>query len=432
MSERSSRRSIAIVDANNFYVSCERVFNPALEGKPVVVLSNNDGCVIARSQEAKALNVDMAAPWHTIAPIAAMQGVIAVSSNYELYGDLSARSAEILSRYSSNQEVYSIDESFIELTGTVEDTTTQAREIRRVIRKLIGLPVSVGIAPTKTLAKLANRGSKRSPALRGVCHFGSYSPAQQDSILDSVDVGDVWGIGRRTAKSLAPLGVHTARDLRDADAARIRKRFGVVQARVVEELRGIDCLPIEQVQPDRDQIHHSRSFAVPITTVAELEEVLSVYTQRAAARLRKQGSLTRMMRCFAATSPFAAGAAHTSHVVSVAFPEPTDDAATLYRAAVSALGPQLEPGNRYVRAGVTLMELTPRAEHASLDIFDDTPETAATYGTVLDEIATKFGEESLGLGVAGLRHRRAWTMKRDMVSPRATTHWDELITVHAH
>ena len=425
-----SDRSIAIVDANNFYVSCERVFNPALEGRPVVVLSNNDGCVIARSQEAKALNVDMAAPWHAIAPIAEMQGVVAVSSNYELYGDMSARSAEILSRYTSNQEVYSIDESFIELTGTVAETSAQAREIRRMVRKLIGLPVSIGIAPTKTLAKLANRGSKQNASLQGVCHLGAYSSAQQTAILASVDVGDVWGIGRRTAKKLVPLGVHTAADLRDADAARIRKRFGVVQGRVVQELRGIDCLPIEEVQPERDQIHHSRSFAVPITTVAELEEVLSVYTQRAAARLRKQGSLTRMMRCFAATSPFADTAAHTSHVVSVAFPEPTDDASTLYRAAVSALGPQLEVGKRYVRAGVTLMELTPRDEHASLDIFDDAVAPPA-YGAVLDEIAGRFGEDTLGLGIAGLRHRRAWTMKRDMVSPRATTHWDELAAVAA-
>jgi DNA polymerase V len=205
----------------------------------------------------------------------------------------------------------------------------------------------------------------------------------------------------------------------------------VVQARVVEELRGVDCLPIDQVQPERDQIHHSRSFAVPITTVAELEEVMSVYTQRAAARLRKQGSLTRMMRCFAATSPFADGSAHTNHVVSAAFPEPTDDATTLYRAAIAALGPQLEPGKRYVRAGVTLMELTPRDEHASLDVFGDAAETPPAYGAVLDRIAGRFGEETLGLGVAGLRHRRGWTMKRDMVSPRATTHWDELAVVKA-
>jgi nucleotidyltransferase/DNA polymerase involved in DNA repair len=400
---RASGRSIAIVDANNFYVSCERVFDPSLEGRPVVVLSNNDGCVIARSEEAKALNVDMAAPWHSIAPIAEMQGVVAVSSNYELYGDMSARSAEVLSRYTSSQEVYSIDESFIELTGTLDETVAQAREIRRAVRKLIGLPVSIGIAPTKTLAKLANRGSKQNRALGGVCHLGSYAPDRQTAILASVDVGDVWGIGRR-----------------DADAARIRARFGVVQARVVHELRGVDCLPIEEVQPEREQIYHSRSFAVPVTTVTELEEVLSVYTQRAAARLRRQGSLTRMMRCFAATSPFSDSAAHTNHSVSVAFPEPTDDAATLARAAIAALGPQLEAGKRYVRAGVTLMELTPRDEHASLDVFDVEGAAPPAYGAVIDRIAGKFGEDTLGLGVAGLRHRRGWSMKRDMVSPRAT------------
>lgn len=420
----SERRHLAIVDANNFYVSCERVFDPRLEGRPVVVLSNNDGCVVARSQEAKALSIDMAAPWHSIAAEARVHGVIARSSNYELYGDMSARAAEILSRYSPEQEVYSIDESFIALTGTVAETTAQARDIRRTLKKLLGLPMSVGLAPTKTLAKLANRGSKSSPALGGVCHFSAYDREQQTAIMRTVPSKAVWGIGSRTAKKLAGMGIHDAADLRDADVARIRSRFGVVQARVVQELRGIDCLPLEELQTARDTIQHSRSFAIPISTVAELEEVLSVYTQRAAARLRKQGSLARSMRCFAATSPFAE-TKHTAHHVSLAFPEPIDDAGTLYRAAVSALAPQFEPGLKYVRVGVTLGELTPADEHASLDIFGTRTDTPAT-SAVVDLIAERFGEESVGLGLGGVRQRRAWTMKRDMVSPRATTHWEEL------
>jgi len=422
-------RHVAIVDANNFYVSCERVFDPSLEGRPVVVLSNNDGCVVARSQEAKDLGIEMAVPWHRIAAQAQLHGVVARSSNYELYGDMSARSAEVLSRYTASQEVYSIDESFITLTGTVDDAIVQAREIRVAMRKLIGLPMSVGIARTKTLAKLANRGSKSNPSLAGVCHLDAYGQEQQTAIMRTVDVGEVWGIGGKTARKLAPLGIHDAADLRDADAALITKRFSVVQGRVVQELRGIDCLPLEEVQSDRDQIHHSRSFAVPISTVAELEEVLSVYTQRAAARLRRQGSLARAMRCSVSTSPFAV-AEHTSHVVSVAFPEATDDAAEFYRAAVAALGPQLEPGKQYVRAGVTLAELTPRDEYATLDIFGTQP-TRAPSAAVVDDIAAKFGEDTLGLGLAGLRTRRAWTMKRDMISPRATTHWDELAVVSA-
>ncbi|WP_051973770.1 hypothetical protein [Cryobacterium sp. MLB-32] len=190
----SKASSLALVDANNFYVSCERIFNPALEGKPVVVLSNNDGCVIARSAEAKALDIDMAAPWKAIAPEATMKGVIARSSNYELYGDISARAVEILSRYTSSQEVYSIDESFIRLTGTPAQVTATGREIRTIIKKLIGLPVSVGIAPSKTLAKLANRGSKSSPALEGVCNLAAYTPAQLTAILESVAAGQIWGV----------------------------------------------------------------------------------------------------------------------------------------------------------------------------------------------------------------------------------------------
>jgi DNA polymerase V len=420
--------SIAIVDANNFYVSCERIFDPRLEGKPVVVLSNNDGCVIARSQEAKALGLDMAASWQSIAAEAAAKGVIARSSNYELYGDISARCVELLGRYTSSQEVYSIDESFIRLTGSAEQVSGVAREIRAATKKMIGLPVSIGIAPSKTLAKLANRGSKSSAALQGVCNLGMYSPAQLTAILASVEVGEVWGIGSRTAQKLAGMGIHTAADLRDTDAVHLRRRFGVNQERVVQELRGIDCLPLEEERADREQIQFSRSFAVPISTVAELEEVLSVYTQRAAARLRDQGSLARMMSCTASTSPFRDN--HVSHAVSLAFPDPSDDPVQMYRAAVTALGPQLQANQQYVRVGVSLYEFSPRDSHAALDIFGTEPAPFAA-GAVLDSIAAKYGQENLGLGRAGLKTNRAWTMRRDMVSPRATTHWDELITVAA-
>ncbi|TFD06338.1 Y-family DNA polymerase [Cryobacterium sinapicolor] len=420
--------SIAIVDANNFYVSCERIFDPRLEGKPVVVLSNNDGCVIARSQEAKTLGIDMASPWHSIAAEATARGVIARSSNYELYGDLSARTVELLGRYTSSQEVYSIDESFIRLTGTPQQVTAAAREIRVATKKLIGLPVSIGIAPSKTLAKLANRGSKTAPALLGVCNLAAYAPAQLTSILQSVEVGQVWGIGGRTAKKLIGLGIYTAAELRDADAARVRRRFGVVQERVVQELRGNDCLPLEEMHADRDQIQFSRSFATPISTVSELKEVLSVYTQRASARLRQQNSLARLMRCYASTSPFQDE--HVTHAVSLAFPDPTDDPVEMYRAAITALGPQLQSDRQYVRVGVSLHEFSSRDTHAALDIFDTNPAPFAA-GNVLDSITAKYGQETLGLGLAGFKSNRAWTMRRNMVSPRATTHWDELATVFA-
>ena len=424
----SNPPSIALVDANNFYVSCERIFNPALEGKPVVVLSNNDGCVIARSAEAKSLNIDMAAPWAAIAPEATLKGVIARSSNYELYGDISSRAVELLSRYTSSQEVYSIDESFIRLTGTPEQVTAIAREIRTVVKKLIGLPVSIGIAPSKTLAKLANRGSKSSAALEGVCNLAAYRPDQLTSILQSVEAGQIWGVGSRTAGKLTSMGIHTAADLRDTDAVRIRRKFSVVLERTVQELRGIDCLPLEEERADKEQIQFSRSFAVPISTITELEEVLSVYTQRASARLRQQGSLAGVMRCNAATSPFKDN--HTTHAVSLAFIHPTDDPVEMYRAAITALGPQLDNSQRYVRVGVSLHEFSPMASHATLDIFGDAP-APNPAGALLDAITAKYGQENMGLGLAGFKSNRAWTMKRDMVSPRATTHWDELAIVRA-
>jgi DNA polymerase V len=424
----SEPASIALVDANNFYVSCERIFDPRLEGKPVVVLSNNDGCVVARSQEAKALGIDMASPWHSIAAEATARGVIARSSNYELYGDLSARTVELLGRYTSSQEVYSIDESFIRLTGTARQVNAIAREIRVATKKLIGLPDSIGIAPSKTLAKLANRGSKSAPMLNGVCNLADYSPARLTAILRSVDVGNVWGIGSRTAKKLIALGIYTAADLRDFDAVRIRRRFGVVQERVVQELRGIDCLPLEELHTDKEQIQFSRSFAIPISTITELEEVLSVYTQRASARLREQGSLARLMRGYASTSPFADD--HVTHAVSLAFPDPTDDPVEMYRAALAALGPQLRSDRQYVRVGVSLHEFSARETHATLDVFNTRHEPFAA-GAVLDSITAKYGQENLGLGLAGLKSNRAWTMRREMVSPRATTHWDELATVKA-
>ena len=424
----SEAPSIAIVDANNFYVSCERIFDPKLEGKPVVVLSNNDGCVIARSQEAKTLGIDMAAPWHSIAQEAAAHGVIARSSNYELYGDLSARTVEILGRYTSAQEVYSIDESFIRLTGSAEEVSATAHEIRVAMKKLIGLPVSIGIATSKTLAKLANRGSKTATALQGVCNLAAYSPAQLTAILRSVEVGQVWGVGSRTAQKHIAAGIYTAADLRDTDAVRLRRRLGVTQERVVQELRGIDCLPLEEMRADKEQIQFSRSFATPISTVPELEQVLSVYTQRASARMREQGSLARMMRCYASTSPFADDP--ITHAVSLAFPNPTDDPVEMYRAAITALGPQLDARRQYVRVGVSLHEFSSRDSHAVLDIFGTEP-TPFAAGAVLDSITAKYGADTLGLGLAGLKSNRAWTMRREMVSPRATTHWAELATVKA-
>ena len=424
----SERQRIALVDVNNFYVACERIFDPRLEGRPVVVLSNNDGCVVARSPEAKALGVTMAVPWHTIAPQAEAWGLVTRSSNYELYGDISARASELLARYTPHQEIYSIDESFVRLSGSAEQLQARAREIRSAMRRQLGLPVSIGIARTKTLAKLASRGAKRSAQLDGVCDLDAYGTDQLEAIMRATEVRDVWGVGSKMRGKLAGLGILTAADLRSASPARIRRLFGIVQERVVLELRGIDCLPFEMAPTARDQIMHSRSFARPITTTAELTEVLSVYVQRAAARLRAQGSLTHLMRCTASTSPFAQGD-HTAHVTSVSFPDPVDDDATLFRAATAALGPQMIPGNKYVRVGIMLSELVDKGSHVSFEL--EEPSDAVDLGPVIDAVQGRHGRDAVGFGVAGIKARRAWTMKRELVSPRATTHWDELAVVRA-
>ncbi|WP_162529545.1 Y-family DNA polymerase, partial [Agromyces humi] len=237
MRDRGPRR-IGLVDVNNFFVSCERVFNPKLEGIPVVVLSNNDGCVVARSAEAKALGVQMGDPWFKLENQARVWGMVAQSSNYELYGDLSSRTMELLGRYSYDLSVYSIDEAFVHLRGSTEELIRAAREMRAAVKKHVGLPVCVGIAPSKTLAKLVNHGAKKTPALGGVGHWDAYTPAQQDRIMDSLEVDEIWGVAGRLKKRFAMLDIHTIRDLRDADPALIRKKFSVVLQRTVYELRG--------------------------------------------------------------------------------------------------------------------------------------------------------------------------------------------------
>ncbi|MGB3413784.1 MAG: Y-family DNA polymerase, partial [Microbacteriaceae bacterium] len=236
---------IALVDVNSFFASCERVFHPKLNGRPVVVLSNNDGCVVALSREAKALGVEMGAPWFKLEAWAKREGVIARSSNYELYGSLSRRVMNVLGRYSAWQEIYSIDESFLGLKGTAYELSEIGREMRRAADTFVGLPVCVGIAPSKTLAKLANHIAKRYPQYGGVFNWDEYTPEQMDRLLSGVKVVELWGVGSRIAKRLDSMGIHSAKDLRDADDIRLRKKFSVVLQRTIFELRGIPCIPFE-------------------------------------------------------------------------------------------------------------------------------------------------------------------------------------------
>lgn len=282
--------TFALIDGNNFYVSCERVFNPQLENKPVVVLSNNDGCAVARSAEVKALGVKMGTPWFQMQDLAREHGIIALSSNYTLYADMSNRMMSVLRQYSPHQEVYSIDECFLGLDGMRQDLTAYGQTMRQQVRRWTGIPVCVGIGPTKTLTKLANHIAKKGAKWNGVCDLGALQEAALNDLLAGIEVGEVWGVGRRLREQLAEMNIHTVLALKQADSNLIRRRFSVVLERIVLELRGISCMELEQVAPDKQQIVCSRSFGMAVLTLAELGEAVSSYMTRAAQKLRRQSS----------------------------------------------------------------------------------------------------------------------------------------------
>lgn len=298
-------RSIALIDCNNFYVSCERLFRPELEGKPVVVLSNNDGCVVSRSQEVKGLGPKMAVPWFQMKDLAKRHGIIALSSNYALYADISNRVMRLLSQYSPNQEVYSIDECFLDLTGMdgISDLTSYAQAIRGTLKQCVGIPVCVGIAPSKTLAKLANHVAKKQKQYHSVCDFNALTARMLDKLLAKIEVGEVWGVGRRSAERLQQMGIDTVLELKYSPAKRVRAEFGVVMERIVAELNGEACIGLDEVTPPRRQIICSRSFGMPVSLLADLEQAVIAYTTRAAEKLRDQHSVAAGIQVYIRTNP---------------------------------------------------------------------------------------------------------------------------------
>lgn len=427
MSADAADHWIALVDCESFYVSCERVFDPSLEGRPVIVLSNNDGCAVTVSKEAKALGIKLGEPWFRLQAQAKRLDLTARSSNYELYGALSQRVMNVVSRFSAWQEIYSIDESWIGLKGTIEETVEIGRQIRAEVLRCTGIPVRVSIAKTKTLAKLAALGAKADPALGGVCHLGAYDPDHLDQIMDTIPVIELWGVAGRTSKRLVAKGIHSVKDLRDADARLIRKWFSVVLQRTVFELRGVSCTPIDdQPQPDKQQLIFSRSFSSPVTTVAEMRQVLSIYAQKVSTRLRAQGLVAANVAAWASTSWYSTFESHAPYV-PVQLTTETDEPITIAKAA-GALLPRLQPGTKYVRAGVVLTNLAPKGASAPLQLFEAEFE-GRRLGETLDSITEKLGTGAIGVGLGGLKDTPAWNMKRELLSKRALTHWDELAEV---
>lgn len=419
------QRAIALVDCNNFYVSCERLFQPRLEGRPVVVLSNNDGCVVSRSQEAKLLGLKMAVPWFQMKDLARRHDIVALSSNYSLYADISSRVMALLSRFSPAQEIYSIDESFLELTGIPADHAEHARQIRRTVLRDVGIPVCVGIASSKTLAKLANHVAKKEPRHAGVCDFNAMMDTQLDSLLDSIDVGEVWGVGRRSASRLHGMGIHSVLDLKCAGAKQLRDGFGVVVERIVAELNGVACLELDQVAPARQQIICSRSFGALTSQLADLEQAVVAYTTRAAEKLRQQHSLAGAIQVYIRTSPHRAQDPQHQQAMLLPLPEPADDTRLLCAAALHGLRRIYRPGHAYQKAGVMLTGIIPAAARPRT-LFDDMPgrQRSQALMTTLDRINRSMGSGTLRLLGEGSGPR--WAMRRQNVSKRYTTEWDEL------
>ncbi len=422
-------RSIALVDVNNFYVSCERVFNPKLKHKPVVVLSNNDGCAIARSNEVKALGVKMGEPWFKLKSLARQHGIIAHSSNYALYADMSNRVMSILRGFSPDQEVYSIDESFLDLSGfQSRNLAAYGQQIRQRILQWTGLPVCVGIGATKTLAKLANHCAKKRPVFEGVCNFNAMPSHDLDALLAQIEVGEVWGIGRKLAPRLVEMGFHSVLDLKHANPEVLRQNFSVVMEKTIRELNGQVCLELEDVAPPKQQIMSSRSFGVPVRDFQSLSESMTLYMSRAAEKLRAQGSYTGSVYVFIRTSPFKTDTPFYSNGMTIPLPSPTDDSRQLVNVALWGLKRLYKPNLDYVKAGVMLGELVP-ANGIQTDLFSQQaahPKSSSLMQT-LDQVNRKMGRESLKLASEGFT--RPWKMKQGNKSPNYTTRWEEILEV---
>ncbi|SFN44463.1 DNA polymerase V [Formivibrio citricus] len=416
---------IALIDVNNFYVSCQRVFEPRLEGKPVVVLSNNDGCAVARSNEVKALGINMAQPWYQMRELAQRHGIIAYSSNYALYADMSHRVMSLLRRFSPQQEIYSIDECFLGLEGIRRDHTELGQEIRQTVKQWIGLPVCVGIAPTKTLAKFCNHLAKKRPGFAGVCEWVKLDQATQHRLMQEVAIDEVWGVGRRLSVRLNQEGIFTVADLTQAHPDIIRRRYNVVLQKTVMELRGIPCIDLEDHVPNKQQILCSRSFGQPIYSEQDLREAVSTYVARAAEKLRRQKSVAGSLAVFIRTNPHRLQDPQYSPHVTVPLSQAIDDTLLLTKAALWILKRIYQPGYSYAKAGVMLLDLQ---ENTAIqgNLFQQTadPLKRAHLNETMDQINRRWGRGTLKLASAGFN--QGWKMRQDNLSPCWTTRWEDL------
>jgi DNA polymerase V len=419
----------ALVDCNNFYVSCERVFSPKLEGKPVVVLSNNDGCVVARSNEAKALGIGMGVPAFEVEDIIRKNGVEVFSSNYALYADMSSRVVETLSAFTPDIEVYSIDEAFLNLgrrqaslAGFSCSLTCYGRKIRQTVKQWTGMPVTVGIARTKTLAKIANRTAKKSAKANGVLDLTD--SAYLNKVLAETAVEKVWTVGIKTALQLKGAGIKTALALRDADIGWVRQKFGVVGVRTVYELRGISCYPLEQNPPTKKTITVSRMFGKPVESIEELKEAVASYASRAGEKLRAEGLAAGVMTVYVTTSRFIENRYFNSHTVE--FAAATSNTIELIRNACQCIDRLYRKGCAFKKCGIIFNGLVPE-DQIQEGLFDNVDRLKSQrLMRVIDTINTRLNSP-LQWAAEGLR--QSWKVRFKRRSNRYTTCWDELAEV---
>lgn len=413
----------ALADCNNFFASCERVFRPELNGKPVIVLSNNDGCAVARSNEAKALGIKMGDPLFKIRDIVEKNGVAVFSSNFALYGDMSRRVQEVLRGFAPSTEVYSIDESFLDLTGLpVADYDAYAKEISRTCWRMTALPVSVGIAPSKTLAKIASKLCKQYPKLRGGCFL--YRPEDREKVLRKFPVGDVWGIGRRSLGKLESMGVRTAWDYAMLPESTVRMLFHLPGYRTWKELKGEPCISFEDMVEPRRSICVSRSFAKELTDLSLLSEQVANFAGSAVGKLRSQGSMVLEMVVFAYTNRFKTAAPQTFASHLAVFPDPTDDYRTVLSAAIGATRELFRPGYGYKKAGVVLTKLAAKGDCTG-SLFADavSRERDGRLSSVIDTLSATYGRGIVRFGTQG--DGRIFS-SREHQSPHYTTQWSDL------
>lgn len=428
----------ALVDGNNFYVSCERVFRPSLNGHPTIVLSNNDGCAIARSDEAKALGIKMGHPFFKVLREFQGAGIVALSANFVLYGDMSNRMMGTVSGLGPSQEIYSIDECFVGLHGVPGDLTRRSRAMRSRILQWIGIPCGVGMGSTKTLAKLANHVAKtaaRKPGsypieLANVCNLSALPSSDLDAVLAATPASEIWGIGRRIAMQLEAAKIMTALDVAHLHPAMVRARWSVVLERTVRELQGQPCIELETVQAAKKEIACTRSFGQAVLDIGGLVQAVSEFASLAAEKLRAQGSQAGQVTVFIHTSPFRHQDRQYANSITVPLVRATSNTILLVSAAVRGLRAIFKPGYRYAKAGVMLLDLVVNcSEQGELD-FGCLAEPYGSLMTTIDRINNRFGKGTVHVASAGVE-KREWEMKQLLRTPQYTTRWSDVPIVRA-